>query len=126
MPGYKAALETTLSEYVPIWEQKKCQANINCTKPCESSMYGEESFSQEHKHWEIVYQNLLYHKTALAQINTFNYYAIPPVFIIGVPTIFAWDTDDSTEETRPGKRTAHITGGTIIQREQSITSELRR
>ena len=29
-------------------------------------------------------------------------------FIIDVPTIFAWDTDDSTEETRSGKRTAHI------------------
>ena len=48
---------------------------------------------------------------------------IPPGFIIDVPTIFAWDTDDSTEETRSGKRTAQITGGIIIQREQSITSE---
>ena len=47
-------------------------------------------------------------------------------FIIDVPTIFAWDTDDSTEETRSGKRTAHITGGIIIQREQSITTELMR
>ena len=47
-------------------------------------------------------------------------------FIIDVPTIFAWDTDDSTEETRSGKRTAHITGGITIQREQSITTELRR
>ena len=45
-------------------------------------------------------------------------------FIIDVPTIFAWDTDDSTEETRSGKRTAHITGGIIIQREQSITTEM--
>ena len=60
------------------------------------------------------------------QINTFNYYAISPGFIIDVPTIFAWDTDDSTEETRSGKRTAHIIGGIIIQREQSITTELRR
>ena len=58
--------------------------------------------------------------------DTFNYYAIPPGFIIDVPTIFAWDTDDSTEETRSGKRTAHITGGIIIQREQSIATELRR
>ena len=28
----------------------------------------------------------------------------------------AWYTDDSTEETTSGKRTAHITGGIIIQR----------
>ena len=76
--------------------------------------------------WKFIYQNLLYcNKTALAQINTFNYYAIPPGFIIDVPTIFTWDPDDSTEETRSGTRTAHITGGIIIQREQSIT-ELRR
>ena len=61
-----------------------------------------------------------------AQINTFNYYAIPPGFTFDVPTIFAWDTDDSTEETRSGKRTAHITGGIIIQREQIMTTELRR
>ena len=53
-------------------------------------------------------------------------YAISPAFIIDVPTIFAWDTDDSTEETRSGKRTAHITGGIIIQREQSIATEGRR
>ena len=59
------------------------------------------------------------HKTALAQLNSLDYYAIPPGFIIDVPTIFAWDPDDSTEETRSGKRTAHITGGIIIQREQS-------
>ena len=64
-------------------------------------------------------------QNCLAQINTFNYYAIPPGFIIDVPTIFTWDPDDSTEETRSGKRTAHITGGIIIQREQS-TTELRR
>ena len=62
----------------------------------------------------------------LHSINTFNYYAISPGFIIDVPTIFAWDTEDSTEDTRSGKRTAHITGGIIIQREQSITTELRR
>ena len=79
-----------------------------------------------YKHWEIVYQNLLYCNTRLPLQRSFNYYAIPPGFIIDVPTIFAWDTDDSTEETRSGKRTAHITGGIIIQREQSIATELRR
>ena len=53
-------------------------------------------------------------------------YAISPGFIIDVPTIFARDTDDSTEEIRSGKRTAHITGGIVIQSEKSITTELRR
>ena len=38
----------------------------------------------------------------------------------------AWDTDDSTEETRSGKETAHITGGIIIQREQSLTTTALR
>ena len=52
--------------------------------------------------------------------NKFHYYAISPGFIIDVATIFAWDTDDSTEETRSGKRTPHITGGQLSFKENKV------
>ena len=69
---------------------------------------------------------VLYHETAPAQINTSNYFASNYLtgFIIDVPTTFSWNTDDSSEETRCGKGATHITGGIIILRKQSATTEL--
>ncbi|XP_028412739.1 uncharacterized protein LOC114535652 [Dendronephthya gigantea] len=47
-------------------------------------------------------------------------------FVSDVPTTLAWDNDDFSEETRSGKGTTHITGGIIIQREQSASTELQK
>ena len=63
------------------------------------------------------------HETALAQMNISNDSAIPPGFVSDIPTTLAWDNDDFSEETRSGKGTTHITGGIIIQREQSTSTE---
>ena len=72
------------------------------------------------------YSYVLCHETALAQMNMSNDSAIPPGFTCNVPTTLAWDNDDFSEETRSGKGTTHITGGIIIQREQSTTTELQK
>ena len=69
---------------------------------------------------------VLCHKTALAQMHISNDSAIPPGFVSDVPTTLAWDNDDFSEETRSGKGTTHITGGIIIQREQSTSIELEK
>ena len=69
---------------------------------------------------------VLCHETALAQMNISNDFAIPPGFVSDVPTTLAWDNDDFSEETRSGKGTTHITGGIIIQREQSTSTLLQR
>jgi hypothetical protein len=69
---------------------------------------------------------VLCHETALAQMNISNDSAIPPGFVSDVPTTLAWDNDDFSEETRSGKGTTHITGGIIIQREQSTSTLLQR
>jgi hypothetical protein len=59
-------------------------------------------------------------------MNISNDSAIPPGFVRDVPTTLAWDNDDFSEETRSGKETTHITGGVIIQREQSTSTLLQR
>ena len=69
---------------------------------------------------------VLCHETALAQMNISNDSAIPPGFVSDVPTTLAWDNDDFSEETRSGRLTTHITGGIIIQREQSTSTLLQR
>ena len=69
---------------------------------------------------------VLCHETALAQMHISNDSAIPPGFVSDVPTTLAWDNDDFSEETRSGKGTTHITGGIIIQREQSTSIELEK
>jgi hypothetical protein len=50
----------------------------------------------------------------------------PPGFVRDVPTTTPWDNDDFSEETTSGKGTTHITGGIIIQREQSTSTLLQR
>ena len=67
---------------------------------------------------------VLCHETA--QMNISNDSAIPPGFVSDVATTLAWDNDDFSEETRSGKGTTHITGGIIIQREQSTSTLLQR
>ena len=69
---------------------------------------------------------VLCHETALAQMHISNDSAIPPGFVSDVPITLAWDNDDFLEGTRSGKGTTHITGGIIIQREQSTSIELEK
>ena len=65
-------------------------------------------------------------ETALAQMNISNDSAILPGFASDIPTTLAWDNDDFSEETRSGKGTTLITGGIIIQREQSTITEQQK
>ena len=65
---------------------------------------------------------VLCHETALAQVNISNDFAIPPRFVSDFSATIAWDNDDFSEETRSGTATTHITGGIIIQREESTST----
>ena len=66
---------------------------------------------------------VLSHETALAQLNISMDSAVPPGFVMNVPTTLAWDNDDFCEETKSGKGTTHITGGIIIQRLRSTADD---
>eukprot|EP00794_Sanderia_malayensis_P001845 gene1845-2078_t len=66
---------------------------------------------------------VLRHETALAELNVSSQGTLPPGFSRNECTTLAWDNDDFCEETKTGKGTTHITGGIILQRENSNDKE---